>query len=127
MGFVYRVGASTGGLDVISVILNESSSEPINASIPLIIAYFFMGFFVSLTQLVPGLSCSALLMAFGQFGAILASVHLDYLLENPMVIVAIGSLGVGFVCPELLFQQILVFMYLLSKVHPLPAAANFGQ
>ncbi|MBQ8424745.1 MAG: DUF368 domain-containing protein [Clostridia bacterium] len=94
-------------IGIISVLLNDSSSEPINASLPLIIAYFFMGFTVSLTQLVPGLSCSALLMAFGQFGAILASVHLDYLLDNPMVVVAIGSLGIGFILGIIVFSKLI--------------------
>lgn len=55
-----------------------------------------MGFFLSLTQLIPGLSCSAILMALGQYGAILASVRLDYLFANPMVIITLISLAIGF-------------------------------
>lgn len=94
-------------IGILSIFLSDSSSEPIKASIILIIAYFFMGFFVSLTQLVPGLSCSALLMAFGQFGAILASVHLDYLLDNPLVIVALGSLGIGFIIGIIVFSKLI--------------------
>lgn len=94
-------------IGIVSVVVSESSSEPIVASIPLIIAYFFMGFVVSLTQLVPGLSCSALLMAFGQFGAILASIHLDYLLENFLVIVALGVMVLGFGVGIIVFSKIL--------------------
>ena len=94
-------------IGVLSVFLTDSSSEPINASAILIISYFFMGFFVSLTQLVPGLSCSALLMAFGQFGAILASVKVDYLLENPMVILALASLGIGFIIGIIAFSKLI--------------------
>ena len=94
-------------IGVVSVFFNESSSQPIVASVTLIILYFFMGFIVSLTQLVPGLSCSALLMAFGQFGAILASVHLDYLLANPLVIAIIASLGIGFIFGIIAFSKLI--------------------
>jgi len=94
-------------IGIISIVLNESSSDPINANALLIILYFFMGFICSLTQLIPGLSCSALLMAFGQFGAILASVHLDYLLENPLVIVALCSFALGFGIGIIAFSKII--------------------
>ena len=94
-------------IGLLSVLLSDTSSEPINPTLLLIILYFFMGFFVSLTQLVPGLSCSALLMAFGQFGAILESVHLDYLLEKPMVIVALGVLGIGFILGIIVFSKLI--------------------
>ena len=40
-------------IGVISVIFTDTSSEPIKTSVFLIVAYFFMGFFVSITQLVP--------------------------------------------------------------------------
>ena len=58
--------------------------------------YLLLGFVVSITQIVPGLSATAILMAVGQFKPILNSLHLDYILENPVVIVLYGCLGVGF-------------------------------
>ncbi|MBQ7373987.1 MAG: DUF368 domain-containing protein [Clostridia bacterium] len=92
---------------VSSIFLQTSSSEPIVATPTLILLYFIMGFIVSVTQIIPGLSCSALLMAFGQFGAILASIHLEYLQQNPLVIVALLSLAVGFIVGIVVFSKLL--------------------
>lgn len=61
------------------------------------VVYLPLGVLVSLTQIVPGLSATAILMATGQFGPILASVHMDYILENPQVLLLYFSLGLGFV------------------------------
>ncbi len=94
-------------IGVASIFLSNNSSQPIDANILLIVLYFCMGFFVSITQLLPGLSCSALLMAFGQFSAIMASVHLDYLLDNPLVIVALCSLAIGFVFGIIMFSKLI--------------------
>ena len=58
--------------------------------------YLLLGFVVSVTQIVPGLSATAILMAVGQFKPILNSLHLDYILENPAVIILYACLGIGF-------------------------------
>ena len=58
--------------------------------------YFPLGFAVSATQIIPGLSATAILMAVGQFGPILNSLHLDYILENPAVLGLYASIGLGF-------------------------------
>ena len=94
-------------IGVVSILFTTSSSEPINPTFPLMLAYFAIGFVVSLTQIVPGLSCSALLMALGQFGAILASVHVDILLGNPLIIVTLLMFGLGFVVGLVLFSKML--------------------
>lgn len=62
------------------------------------IAYLPLGFLVSITQIVPGLSATAILMAFGQFRPLLNSLHKDYILENPTVILLYAALALGFVC-----------------------------
>ncbi len=76
-----------------------------------VIAYLPLGFTVSITQIVPGLSATAILMAFGQFGPILDSLHLDYILENPQVILLFGALALGFavgiICVSRIFSAIL--------------------
>ena len=94
-------------IGLVSIFVQSSNSGPIVATPALMIAYLLIGFVVSLTQIVPGLSCSALLMAFGQFGAILASVHLDYLKENPLVLVPLALLAVGFLAGIVVFSKIL--------------------
>ena len=70
-------------------------------------AYLPLGALVSLTQIVPGLSATAVLMAFGQFGLILNSVHLDYILANPEVLILYVSLGVGFGAGLLFLSRLL--------------------
>lgn len=94
-------------IGIVSILIQVSSTGPIIPTPTLMIAYFLMGFVVSITQIIPGLSCSALLMAFGQFGAILASIHLDYLLANPLVILTIALLVVGFIIGLVVFSKLL--------------------
>ena len=94
-------------IGIISITIQTASSDPIVPTITLMIAYLVIGFVVSLTQIIPGLSCSALLMAFGQFGAILASVHLSYLKENPLVLLPLALLAIGFVIGIVVFSKLL--------------------
>lgn len=92
---------------VVSIFIQTASSEPIVASPLLMLGYFAIGFVVSLTQIIPGLSCSALLMALGQFGAILASIHFDYLINNPLVLVTLLLFALGFVVGIVVFSKLL--------------------
>lgn len=94
-------------IGVVSIFIQTSSSEPIVATPTIMILYFIIGFVVSLTQIVPGLSCSALLMAFGQFGAILASIHFDYLMANPLVLLPLLLLVIGFLIGLVVFSKLL--------------------
>ena len=61
----------------------------------LFLLYVPLGVLIAATQLIPGLSATAIMMAFGQFGPIMDSMHLDYILENPLFIALIGCLAVG--------------------------------
>jgi len=94
-------------IGLVSIFIQTTSSEPIVATPTLVIVYFIIGFVVSITQIVPGLSCSALLMAFGQFGAILASIHFDYLEDNPLVFLPLLSLVLGFLMGLVAFSKLL--------------------
>jgi len=75
--------------------------------------YFPLGFVVSATQIIPGLSATAILMAVGQFGPILNSLHLDYILENPAVLGLYASIGLGFLCGLVVISRI--FSAVLAK------------
>lgn len=77
------------------------------------VIYFPLGFVVSATQIIPGLSATAILMAFGQFGPILNSLHLDYILENPAVLGLYASIGLGFLAGLVVISRI--FSAILSK------------
>ena len=79
-------------------------------------AYFPLGILVSLTQIVPGLSATAILMAFGQFAPILASVKLSYIMENPEVLILLLSLGVGFLAGLVLISKLFSLILARHKI-----------
>ena len=90
-------------------LLPKTASDATFTEFPVLryFAYLPLGVLVSLTQIVPGLSATAILMAFGQFGPILNSVHLDYILANPEVILLYFTLALGFGVGLLLLSRIL--------------------
>ena len=57
-----------------------------------------VGAAVGLTQVVPGLSASAILMAIGYFTPLVESVHVTYWKENPIIFLTYAALGIGFLC-----------------------------
>ena len=61
-----------------------------------IIIGLFVGCIVGITQIVPGLSASAFLMAVGWFSSLVASVSLSYWQTNPQIFFVYIALGVGF-------------------------------
>ena len=61
------------------------------------ILFVVIGYLMAVTQLVPGLSATALLMSLGYFTALMNSVSLTYFRENPMTFLVYGCLVVGFV------------------------------
>lgn len=61
------------------------------------IIFLLLGYVVSLTQLVPGLSATALLMMVGYYGPLLNSVSVSYWQTNPAVFATYACLIVGFV------------------------------
>ena len=69
------------------------------------IAYFVIGMIVSLTQIVPGLSATALLMAMGLFGPLMASLHLSSLKTSPIIIGVFAALGIGFLLGIVVFSK----------------------
>ncbi len=86
-------------IGVISILLTrggESAETFVDFPWWRFVIYFPLGFAVSATQIIPGLSATAILMAVGQFGPILNSLHLDYILENPAVLGLYASIGCGF-------------------------------
>jgi uncharacterized membrane protein len=77
-------GASGEGVDVFSTV-----------SVGQVIGALFVGAFMAITQIVPGLSASALLMAIGWFSGILDSASISYWQANPQIFLVYGALGVG--------------------------------
>ncbi len=104
-------------IGIISIVLTLESGESSETftSFPAwrYFAYFPLGVVVSLTQIVPGLSATAILMAFGQFGLILNSVSVSYIIDNPEVLGLYASLGGGFVMGIVLISRL--FSVVLEK------------
>ena len=69
------------------------------------------GYVVGVTQVVPGLSASAFLMAVGWFNGIMESVDLDAWLANPAIFLVYGGLGVGFLAGIFTFSKLLTYVF----------------
>ena len=113
-GILFPVGILIPiAIGVLSIFLSagaESAETFVDFPLWRFVLYFPLGFIVSATQIIPGLSATAILMAFGQFGPILNSLHLDYILDNPAVLGLYASIGFGFLA------GLVVISRLFSKV-----------
>ena len=72
-----------------------------------------VGYVLGVTQIVPGLSASAVLMSIGWFSALLSSASLSYWRENPAIFLVYIALGVGLLLGVLTFSKVL--SHLLAK------------
>ena len=91
------------------VLAGERSLENLNAW--QYILFVVLGFIVAITQIVPGLSATALLMAFGYFTPIMQSVHLSYWQEDPAVFAVYACLAVGFLLGLVTFSRLLTTIF----------------
>ena len=73
------------------------------------------GYVVGVTQIVPGLSASAFLMAVGWFGSIMASVSMTYWKTNPQVFFVYGGLGIGFLLGFFTFSKLLSVLFMKAR------------
>ncbi len=96
---------------LLSTLLTEGaqSLEGLNAGH--YILFLLLGYLVAVTQVVPGLSATALLMAFGYFSPIVESVHLSYWQENPAVFGVYACLGVGFLVGLVTVSKLLTQLF----------------
>ena len=104
-------------IGVVSIVLSSAESESAASftDFPwwLFATYLPLGFVVSITQIVPGLSATAILMAFGQFKPILNSLHSEYIFGNPIVVLLYACLGIGFIVGLISMSKL--FSSILSK------------
>ncbi len=70
-----------------------------------------VGFVVGITQIVPGLSASAFLMAIGWFSSLMSSVSMTYWQNNLSIFLIYAGLGVGFLLGLLLFSKFLTTLF----------------
>ena len=70
-----------------------------------------IGYVVGVTQIVPGLSASAFLMAVGWFGSLMASVSMTYWKGNTAVFLVYAGLAVGFLVGLFTFSKLLTYLF----------------
>ncbi len=70
-----------------------------------------VGFVVGVTQIVPGLSASAFLMAVGWFGSLIASVSMTYWKGNTAIFLIYAGLGGGFLLGLFTFSKLLTHLF----------------
>ncbi len=68
-----------------------------------------VGFVVGVTQIVPGLSASAFLMAIGWFGSLMGSF--DDWSNNTAIFLVYAALGIGFILGILIFPKLLNYLF----------------
>ena len=83
-------------LGLAAVFASPGSLWPESIGLLPCLLFLLLGFLVALTQVVPGLSATALLMLVGCFAPLLDSVSLTYWRQNPAVFLLYGCLAVGF-------------------------------
>ncbi len=70
-----------------------------------------VGYVMAITQVVPGLSASAILMAIGWFSSLVKSVSMTYWQSNPAIFFLYGGLGIGFLLGLFTFSRFLDFLF----------------
>ena len=70
-----------------------------------------IGYALGITQIVPGLSASAILMAIGWFSSLMDSVSLQYWLENPAIFLVYLGLGIGLLLGLFTFSKVLTYAF----------------
>lgn len=104
------------GVALLSVVLTQGAQDTgafPDFSVWRFVLYLPLGAVVSATQIIPGLSATAILMAAGQFAPILNSLHPEYLLEHPQALGLYACFGVGFVVGIVLISR--GFSHLLAR------------
>ena len=75
-----------------------------------------IGYVVGVTQIVPGLSASAFLMAIGWFGSLVKSVSMTYWKTNLPIFFVYAGLGMGFLVGLLTFSKLLTYLFGKARV-----------
>lgn len=75
------------------------------------IVAFFLGVVVSLTQIVPGLSATVLLMSLGFFKPIMEALHVSVIMDEPRWIAFILLLVLGFLVGFFLLSKVMSFFF----------------
>ena len=93
------------------------------------IIYLLLGFAVAATQLIPGLSATALLMTTGHYVPLVQSVSIAYWQQNPEIFAVYACLIAGFVAGILCFAKLLelILKKLRTEAMHLVTGLAFGS
>ncbi len=78
--------------------------------------FLALGYIVAVTQIVPGLSATAVLMVFGWFSALMDSVHLSVWRADPRVFLVYVCLAAGFAVGLFTFSKLLDRVFARRRV-----------
>ncbi|MDY2851313.1 MAG: DUF368 domain-containing protein [Candidatus Borkfalkiaceae bacterium] len=92
------------GLSLFSVFFDSYDSSLENLQIYHYVLFVALGYAVAITQIVPGLSATALLMMFGLFTPLMNSINLE-LFTNLSLMMVFVCLAVGFIAGLLTFSS----------------------
>ena len=107
-GALFALGlALPVALSAVSVFAAPGAAPLENLQVWHYLLFLLLGWLVALTQLVPGLSATALLMTVGYFTPLLDSVSLTYWQSNPQVFLVYACLIVGFIAGLLTISKLL--------------------
>lgn len=103
-------------ISLISIFGNVSNLDLSNLQFYHYVLFVLVGFLVSMTQLVPGLSATALLMSIGLFTPLMNSVSFENFSQNPMIFLVYACLIVGFIVGLFVVSKVLNLMLKKYKV-----------
>ena len=97
--------------------LNASVSADKFANVQVwhVLLALIFGAVIGITQIVPGLSASAFLMAVGWFSSVVGSVSMTYWQANPAVFLVYAGLGAGFLIGLLGFSKVLTMAFAKAR------------
>ena len=103
-------------LGAVSAILTEGDADAfIKIDFWHIILAVCIGIFMGLTQIVPGLSASALLMGVGWFSSLLSNASFGYIAESPEMLLIYGAIIIGFIIGILGFSKMLTKLFARAR------------
>lgn len=104
--FTLGVGIPVG-ISISSIFLQGGNQSLEELEFYHYVLFLGIGYIIAITQIVPGLSATAILMAFGYFKPLLESVSLSYITNHPNILLVYICLGMGFLVGIITFSNFL--------------------
>lgn len=109
LGFIMPIVFS-----LVSVFLSGGANTLDGLNFGHYVLFFVMGALISITQLVPGLSATVLMMIFGYYTALLGGLNSDLLKSFPKLMVYV-TMGIGFLIGVFAFSKVIEKILLKAR------------